>query len=734
MFQALGALFANCGTVPLGRLTKQIACSWYLAFLTTLIALTGPYCDATEEGPPDRDEAEAQNNSLASLNINDLLDVKVVTATKSPQVASEAPAIVTVVTQEEIKTWGYKSVAEALNNVPGLYAIDDFLTPNFGVRGVNGGERSFNRIMKVMINGQSTSFRSNSTNAIGPELIPIEAVDRIEVVRGPSSALYGANAFLAVINIITKKGTADQKGELLARGGASVAADLAKTTSDYGGEILLTPTGEKWSFTAAASYLYANRSGYSIPSESPAVKTGALYSGETLPGTVSSNDIARPLAVFGNFNYDVSKTFTLSTQLDYSHLSSYGEFLDFGTMTHRNFVVRDNLISQAKAEWMASTSWTVTGTLGFSTGGPTSSETLNTGDPTSYPRVDLGYSAWEASLEAKYNFREKDTLILGVDFLTDNEKLETVYTVNALTGSETAPSGVQGYKDFVNGGVYAQLTTYPFENLKSFGLTGNLRYDHQNIYGTNLNWRAGAVDQITDRLVAKLIAGSSYQAPSAADLYAQPLYVGDVVGNPGLQPQTANTIEAQMTYHPVDILVLSGDMYWTHVGNAVEILPVGSNIVPENAGTLNTLGLESEGRVALGAHSLVLDIQWQRTTEDTNDPFRGVLEAPSSSYPDLIAWLSWQYKTPRLGTVSAIEKYYSDLRASESNIEDNYLTPYYLQHYFLTNLAWDYEWKHWRFNAQLLNVLNSKYIQPGYGGVDFPGRRRELFLSLAYRF
>ena len=55
-----------------------------------------------------------------------------------------------------------------------------------------------------MINGQVIAFRSDSTNYLGPELISMQSIERIEIVRGPGSALYGANAFLGVVNIITK--------------------------------------------------------------------------------------------------------------------------------------------------------------------------------------------------------------------------------------------------------------------------------------------------------------------------------------------------------------------------------------------------------------------------------------------------------------------------------------------------------------------------------------------------
>jgi len=70
---------------------------------------------------------------------------------------------------------------------------------------VTAGLRAGTRIVKVMINSVPVNFRPDLTAFIGPEYIPMEAVERIEIAKGPLSALYGADAFLATVNVITKK-------------------------------------------------------------------------------------------------------------------------------------------------------------------------------------------------------------------------------------------------------------------------------------------------------------------------------------------------------------------------------------------------------------------------------------------------------------------------------------------------------------------------------------------------
>ena len=148
---------------------------------------------------------------LSALDLEALLENVVVAATKSQVKEDQAPAITTVIGRDEIQRWGYRSVEEVLHHVAGVYVIDDHIIPNLGVRGISGGLRSESGLVKVMIDGHSVAFRSTAGNWLGPELVPMSIVQQIEVIRGPASALYGADAFLGVINIVTQATFADAR-------------------------------------------------------------------------------------------------------------------------------------------------------------------------------------------------------------------------------------------------------------------------------------------------------------------------------------------------------------------------------------------------------------------------------------------------------------------------------------------------------------------------------------------
>lgn len=150
--------------------------------------------------------SEATPSELRDLGIEGLLDVKVVSASKRLETASQAPASVVVITQEDIWRYGYRNLGEALRRVVGFYAFSD---RNYDYIGVRGFARpgDYNTRVLLLIDGHRMNDPLYDMAAIGEDLtVDIESVDRIEIVKGPGSSLWGTNALLAVVNIITKKG------------------------------------------------------------------------------------------------------------------------------------------------------------------------------------------------------------------------------------------------------------------------------------------------------------------------------------------------------------------------------------------------------------------------------------------------------------------------------------------------------------------------------------------------
>lgn len=158
--------------------------------------------------------------SYFNLNLNDLKNITVYSADRRDQKIREIPASVLILDREEITRHGYSSFQDLLRNISGIYNIDShFGQPgNFGVRGLwKDGENNQNLL--IMINGVKTHDLT----------IPVEAIDRIEVVRGPISTMYGMNAFFGSINVITN---ATQK-ENISLLSSATSVDGSPTQKDF---------------------------------------------------------------------------------------------------------------------------------------------------------------------------------------------------------------------------------------------------------------------------------------------------------------------------------------------------------------------------------------------------------------------------------------------------------------------------------------------------------------------
>ncbi|HEY5961881.1 MAG TPA: TonB-dependent receptor plug domain-containing protein, partial [Polyangiaceae bacterium] len=198
------------------------------------------------------------------LDLVKLLNVEVSTATKTSESLDDAPAVITVITQDDIQRWGYQTVGEVLQHTVGFYLVDDQITPNAGVRGMTGGLGSESGTIKVMIDGRSVAYRTTSGNWLGIELIPLGSIAQIEVIRGPASALYGADAFLGVVNIITVK--PDHLRPVRAR---LVSGRSAGAQSTWGEIVGGTRLGD-FDFLVGAAGEYGSSGSLSLPPESPA--------------------------------------------------------------------------------------------------------------------------------------------------------------------------------------------------------------------------------------------------------------------------------------------------------------------------------------------------------------------------------------------------------------------------------------------------------------------------------
>lgn len=141
-----------------------------------------------------------------------------VTATMHPQTLQAAPAIATIVTAEQIREMGARDLMDVLRIVPGFHVTKGYYgKEEIEVRGIKTPD---SEKVKLLIDGHSVNDNYSGGAVWGFDSLTVDHIKKIEIIRGPGSALYGSNAFSAVINVITKTGT-DMNGVVVSGGGGS---------------------------------------------------------------------------------------------------------------------------------------------------------------------------------------------------------------------------------------------------------------------------------------------------------------------------------------------------------------------------------------------------------------------------------------------------------------------------------------------------------------------------------
>jgi iron complex outermembrane receptor protein len=163
-------------------------------------ALVGAASAASADSAPD--------DGFVDMSLEDLLTMEVTSVSKRPQRVSETPSAIFVITQEDIRRSGHANVAELLRMVPGVNVGQT--TPKSWTIGIRGDQSGFSRMLLVLLDGRAVY--NSSFNGTFWELtdVPLEEIDRIEIIRGPGASVWGANAVHGIINIIRKQPDADR--------------------------------------------------------------------------------------------------------------------------------------------------------------------------------------------------------------------------------------------------------------------------------------------------------------------------------------------------------------------------------------------------------------------------------------------------------------------------------------------------------------------------------------------
>lgn len=266
-------------------------------------------------------EGDSLSNDLSSMSLKDLLDVRIVSVSKSSEFLFDAPLSASVVTRAEIKKAGCNSIMEALRLVPGVI-VREQTNGNYDIQ-IRGEYTTPNALfdgaaatMLVMIDNRPIFNYLKGTTFWETLPVDLNDVEKIEVVRGPAAALYGPNALTGVINIITRQ--PDKDGLYL------VANSRQGSYCSFVNNVSAGYQGNKWSAIASANYQQRNRtqSSYFEPFRNAWFESFD-YLVNYLGDTVRDMDIIYPEQNLAMRKYagNIFVNYTLSDKVQY-HLST----------------------------------------------------------------------------------------------------------------------------------------------------------------------------------------------------------------------------------------------------------------------------------------------------------------------------------------------------------------------------------------------------------------------------
>lgn len=706
-------------------------------FIATLLVVA-----AASMTPRVRADEPEPAEGVDDLDLVKLLNVEVSTATKTSESVDEAPAVITVVTRADIERWGYQSVAEVLNHTVGFYLMDDHTLPNVGVRGMTGGLGAESGIVKVMIDGRSVAYRTTSGNWLGVELIPLGSISQIEIIRGPASALYGADAFLGVINIITLK------PEDLRTIRARTAIGLTETNPGARFDVVGGGRFGSFDLMLGVAGESTDRSGLALPAESPAPRLPAGVDSVTTRNLERRSLVLQSrLGLRGAAGHLVLSGYA-------SGIERGGDFAHWAQLTNRTDGEgrpRGTIVSlgqfRLNLDGLLHASKTLD--LALSTtyfqGGVLPRDRVEVGSDLFYVERHESYRGVDGTAEARWTPSDDFNVIAGAEIVYDREKLGAPERIDAATDRPVPePRPPREAIHLVDVGAYVS-SNYKIID-RWLKLTGGLRYDRHSEYGDQLAGRVGLTSRWSPSLVAKLLYGTAFKAPSPYLMYASPLRLGDVVGNPDLEPQQIHTLEYEMAWSPGRFFHLSSSATYNWLLEKAEFTPQGVNQTARNVSSQRTFSWGTRASVRhYHDYEAYASFELVRSVRDLGQEgyVARLVGAQNVAYPPWIARAGAIVGVPSVPDVplelGAEGMLVAPRRAADTSIVERGYS-FTLPSYFLLDVSlatrevYLVPGHETRFALRSKNILLARGPDPGFSGFEYPLGPGEIFFELQHTY
>lgn len=520
--------------VQVSRSVKLLRCS---ALFSIAVASTIPMvANATDE------------QDLFSLSFEDLLNVQVDIASKTSETLSSVPSTMSVFSRKQIQALGVDNAYEVMNFVPGMQSTrGDWVgaVPKDHARGVYLDSGN----VLVMINGERVNESSFGKASVYMPYIPIEIIEKIEFIRGPGSALYGSNAFLGVMNIVTSK-ERNALQLVVGNNGRYGATGQFNTSLSDDTELF-------------ASFSYDQKDGESYP-----------------------QGVKDPLeALYLEAGVDYKK---LQLRARYNE-TSLDEFLNLAGYSTQNQHTSDNTFVGVKYNWINNDKLKLDSSYSYTKHNISSAGLIAAFDD--IPDFLLG-PAWQTTdskfeTELSYQFENQWQLAAGIEY-AEAKQVEAGVRTNyyddesmlVIIDPAYYQQGIVTVTDFPE---FASLK-YTFETYSAYGqlkipysdaltLFVGARYDDVKDIDSKLSPRLAGVYVINPEHTVKLQYGESFRTPVTNELFSN----DDVtVGNPSLRSESVKTTELVWHYQTSE-LQANAVLFYNELNDFINIEPTQSN-------------------------------------------------------------------------------------------------------------------------------------------------------------
>ena len=695
-------------------------------------------------------------------------------ATGQKQLISKAPAVATVITAEQIEAMGANNLDEVLATVPGVHVSlsSTYLSGVYSFRGIHTDK---NPQVLMLVNGVPITqlhFGDRGTRT----LLPIRDIARIEIIRGPGSAVYGADAFAGVINVLTKTGSDI--------GGTEIGTRMASFDTR---EFWLLHGGEQgdlhYAFTVQGMQtdgddsrrVSSDAQSFFDAGLAPLIGPFGYQPASLAPGSLETREERLDLRLqfqYRDFNlrawHWIRNDFGVGPGLALA-LDPEGEAEADNTLIDLSWS-RENIVPNTDLElrvaWMdvdirtEQTLFPAGAVLPIDSFG-----NLNPISPSSVPieftegmignpefseqhwRIDATVTRsnlgnHQVRLAGGLTYQEEDTsesknfgpgvLDLASRQLRSRPCLPPFFLCQ-VDGQVSSVTGTPWIFMQDQDRTVAYLSAQDqWRFARDWSLTLGLRYDHYSDFGSTWNPRLAVVWDATQKLTSKFLYGRAFRAPAFAELFAINNPVA--LGNEDLDPEVINTFELAFDYRAGFDLRTGFNLFWYSIDDLIEFAATDNGAQEaRNVGEQTGYGFEVEAdwRPRPGV-TLLANYAWQNGEDDKTD-------SDTAMTPQHQLYLNAQWRFAQRWQFGADWRWIADRERALADPRDS------IDDYQWVNIRLGYEAiaDHLDLGIRVRNLFDENAFEPSPAAAvpagslipdDFALEGRSVHFSVKYRF